>query len=90
MGGKRGGAGLSLPTCQVGAAVASLADLSAAIAAATLSKIAPVTWIWDAAHGKSLKQVYPMCHLLQKATPPRVGKATSQHIPRVFSPLGIR
>ena len=34
--------------------------------------------------------MYPTCHLLQKWTPPRVGKATSLHNPRVFYPLRIR
>ena len=90
MGGERGGAGLAPPTHQVGAAYAALTDLSAAIAASTLSTIAPVGWGCETTRRKSPKQVYPMCHILQKATPPRVGKATSRNIPRMFPPLRIR
>ena len=40
-GGKIGGAGLAPPTCQVGTDVAALVAWSGAIAAATLSIIAP-------------------------------------------------
>ena len=71
-GGKRGGASLAPPTHQAGAAVDALADMSAAIAAVTLSSIAPVGWMCDDTRGKSPKQ---------KATPLRVGKATSWHTP---------
>ena len=88
-GGKRGGAGLEPPTCQVGATDADLAALSIDIATTTLSTIPPAGWRCEAAHGQHPKNVYPMCHLFQKATPPRVGKATYRHIPCVFYPLRI-
>ena len=78
------------PTHQVGAAVADLAALCASIAAATLSTISPVGWVCDDACRKSPKQVYPMCHLLQTKTPPRVGKAIAWNIPRVFYLIRIQ
>ena len=81
VGGKRGRASLAPPTLQVGSVVSALAALSATITAATSSTIAPAGWMCDAARSQSPKQVYSMCHLLQKATLPRVGKATSGHNP---------
>ena len=88
-GGKRGGAGLAPPTRQVDTEFSALESLPSAIAANTLSTIAPAGWRCDATHGKSPEQVYPMCDLFQKITPPRVGKATSRHTPHVFYPLRI-
>ena len=86
-GGKRGGADLAPPTCQLGAAYSARAALSVAIAAATSSMIAPAGWRCEASRGKSPKQMYHMCHFLHKVTPPRVVMATSRHIPRVFFSL---
>ena len=53
------------------------AALSAVKAAATSSTTDTGGWMWEAARGQSPKLPYPRCHLLQKATPPRVRRATS-------------
>ena len=80
---------MELPTYQVGSADASLVALYVAIAVVTLFMISPAGWRYEAAREKSPKQVYPMCQIFQKATLPRVVKATSRNIPHVFSPLRI-
>ena len=84
--GERGGAGVA-PHPRHACAVGATCDvLSAAITAATSSATATGGCTCEAARGQSLKHAYPMCHLLQNATPLRLGRATSLHISRVFSP----
>ena len=84
--GERGKAGVAPHPRHACAAGATCAALSAAIAAATSSTTAIGGCTCEAARGQSPKHAYPMCHFLQKVTPLRVGRATSLHIPQVFSP----